>query len=328
MSIRLQQTWKEQHGSRYTSGKFLLVRWESEDMGIADEFAEFAQALSLYNIDAEVFLIPDKSPQVALNVKVAQFRDQDNCPTVLKGFMYSGHETGNQYRTDSWWTPTIGSRYIVESGPVQEMLEQSVSDVLIIYDACQSADSARSEVVPGGVKELIAACCLSLLTSGVEDGSFTTYLTRILREEHALGLPLSISTLVSKVLSRKKTEWQRIAAGLNSPDQATGAAVRFHTAPVYCKLSTKSSDRGIILHPIQTSNMFTRSAKAICTKSPSNEISISFRTSALDTDSMKEWEEWIRTAPPSAAEFLNFKFTEAPSSSLKQIQDARDICSD
>ncbi|KAG4434820.1 hypothetical protein IFR05_009691 [Cadophora sp. M221] len=104
ISGRLQQMWKGRHGSRYTRGKFLLVRWESDDMGVANELAKFAKVLALYNIEAEVFLIPDRSPQIALNVKVAKFRNEDNCSTVLKGFMYSGHGAANPYGTDSWWT--------------------------------------------------------------------------------------------------------------------------------------------------------------------------------------------------------------------------------
>ena len=73
-------------------------------------------------------------------------------------------------------------------------------------------------------------------------------------------------------------------------DQATEDKSFLRRAPVHTRLSAESSDRGIILHPIPQQ---TPSADVTNTipQVPENEISISFRTSALDTDDITEMGE-------------------------------------
>lgn len=52
---------------------------------------------------------------------------------------------------------------------------------------------------------------------------------------------------------------------------------------------------------------------------PENEISISFRTSALDTEDITEMGEWIRAEPSSALEFLGSSVTAyCPGASRKR----------
>lgn len=188
------------------------------------------------------------------------------------------------------------------------------------------------------MKELIAACCWSLETLGDEKHSFTTSLINALKKGRRKGLPVSISTLVLWISEERKKHYVEgdeepesedsddEKPGSGEPeseeseseestcqepegsDQAIEDKTFLHRAPVHTRLSAESSDRGIILHPI-----FQQTPSADPTNTipqvPENEISISFRTSALDTDDISALREWIRAAPPSVLEFLGSSVT-------------------
>ncbi|PVH84860.1 hypothetical protein DL98DRAFT_71729 [Cadophora sp. DSE1049] len=325
----IKRTWKSRHGSRYKRGNFLIVRWKCGDLKLDDEVKRFEKALLLFNIVAEEFLIPDENSEAALEDKVLAWLKQDNSPDMLKGFVYSGHGRFGD-SLDSCWTPTEKSTLSVSSGFIQQHLERSVSDVLIIYDACQSADFPKSTKVSGGVKELIAACCFSSDTSDEEEDSFTISLINALKKGHEMGVPVSISTLVLWILEEKETNWLEEAETSESeeseseesgieqsgsedseiPDQATEAGSSYHKAPVHTKLSSESSDRGIILHPIEMEHRRTI-PKLPVEQEPENDISLTFGTSALDTKNINAWAEWTRTAPPNVMEFQGLKVTTA-----------------
>lgn len=99
----MKKTWKERHGSRYKSGKFLIVHWDSSNLKVKSEVRKLTKILLLYNIVVEEYLIPDEDSESALEAKVVSWLEQDNTSDVFKGFLYTGHGKFLE-SLDSGWT--------------------------------------------------------------------------------------------------------------------------------------------------------------------------------------------------------------------------------
>lgn len=100
----IKKTWKERHGSRYESGKFLIVYWKSSDLKVKAEVGKLTKILLSYNIVAEEYLIPDKDSESALEAKVVSWLEQDKTSDVFEGVLYTDHGK-LQESLDSGWTP-------------------------------------------------------------------------------------------------------------------------------------------------------------------------------------------------------------------------------
>jgi hypothetical protein len=106
---------------------------------------------------------------------------------------------------------------------IQTIIEESCSDAILFYDACQSAETAVTTASSDlqGVTELISACGFQTTAPGPSSDSFSFTLTTQLREIASLGRAVPLSEVYSRIL-----------AGLrNAPDRSR------KTTPVHASLT-------------------------------------------------------------------------------------------
>lgn len=176
------------------------------------------------------------------------------------------------------------------AGVIQTLFEESESDALLFFDACNAANNAITKTPPAssGITELIAS-------SGFRNrscGQFCVALFDILNEQDEF--PLSVSELFGKVLGR-----------LRSPRDLDSS----QATPVHCTLTSDKSGRQIMLRqlaPADTPEV-----------SPAGEeqdkvhaavvISLGLSDSTLATDP-EGWKEvlkkWLLAAPPEVKSLL------------------------
>jgi hypothetical protein len=99
------ELWQNRHGFRYSNLRVLLVRWESDDLGVAREIEILKQVFSdLYGYDVSQYAIPDHHPDWALKRRVLDFVEGDRKGNLLI-FYYAGHAFLNPNRHDApIWT--------------------------------------------------------------------------------------------------------------------------------------------------------------------------------------------------------------------------------
>jgi hypothetical protein len=179
------------------------------------------------------------------------------------------------------------------SHPIQAMLENCLSDAILFYDACGSAETSvttKSEV-RRGVTELIAACGFNETAPGVGDHSFTASLTKELKSQSQAGVPFSVSSLFSRVLSsmRKSETYQK------------------KSTPVNTRLVCDRTGRQIKIQPLDRQEATQEKSKdepedGIEDPSTSLPMGVLFKTSQhIDTE---DWQDWFMVAPPGVRRVL------------------------
>jgi len=152
-----------------------------------------------------------------------------------------------QDRTDAVDSPSL------PSGGVQQLLEESESDVLLLYDSCHSSHPAVN-VSGQGVTEVIAACGFETQAPAVGPHSFTNALVRELEEGFA-DPPISIAELHGRILGSLKS-WKpgllRNAQGQIWTNENGRPKYECHKrrTPVHCFLTNETPYRSIMLAPL------------------------------------------------------------------------------
>ncbi|PMD44771.1 hypothetical protein L207DRAFT_286342 [Hyaloscypha variabilis F] len=172
-------------GSRYTRVDVLLLSWEDEDpkLPVSLEVDELASTFAgLYGYNVEKWSIPSDECHIRLQGKVLRFLG-NNDSAHLKIVYYAGHGRLTNHGQPAWTSlqnkgkercPTI------KWSGIQNTLEESRSDVLILLDCCASGVCTSDE--GNGVTELIAACAYNAVANGVGRYSFTHALNSKLRQ--------------------------------------------------------------------------------------------------------------------------------------------------
>jgi hypothetical protein len=95
-------------------------------------------------------------------------------------------------------------------GGIQTILEESRPDALLVYDACQSADTAWTKrSLHRGITELISSCGFESKAPGVGKVSFTNTFTDVLLYASLQHEPLvNIRTIWTTSLSTTKCRKQ------------------------------------------------------------------------------------------------------------------------
>ncbi len=199
------------------------------------------------------------------------------------------------------------------------MLEETDSDVLLLYDCCNSASISTSGSGPGkgGVKEVIAACGFEAIAPEVGEHSFTEALIHTLKVL-SRNEPFSVAQLHAQTLSRLRC-W--------SPELETRPNGEYvyerqpRRTPIYSILSETIPRRSIVLAPLlappNTCLETLISAQAVSTSSaplmdrceiPKErleesgkdikcaQILLAIRVKKTDLDK-EQWAEWIRNVP-------------------------------
>ncbi len=149
---------------------------------------------------------------------------------------------------------------------IQNMLEQAISDVLILLDCCAAATASAE--LGSGVTEVIAACGFETSAPGVCEHSFTRSLIEELRY-CCKRSPLSAAILHMKVLSRMKY-WKP------KPVETKAGEPAFHErrkTPVHTILTNEGKPRSIVLSPIESIPFLSPEVSASLAHSPSSDSS-------------------------------------------------------
>lgn len=149
---------------------------------------------------------------------------------------------------------------------IQNMLEQAISDVLILLDCCAAATASAD--LGSGVTEVIAACGFETSAPGVCEHSFTRSLIEELRYSCKRS-PLSAAILHMKVLSRMKY-WKPTSV------ETTAGEPAFHErrkTPVHTLLTNEGKPRSIVLSPIESTSFLSPEVSAPLAHSASSDSS-------------------------------------------------------
>lgn len=161
------------------------------------------------------------------------------------------------------------------------MLEDSHSDVVLLHDACSSADTAVTKISPFcGVTELIAACGFESTAPGPCTTSFAAGLIDCLVEKFISGAAFSVSELFSKLLARLRT---------NRIQDVTAT-------PVHSTLTSDKSGRRILLEPLP--HVGAHPAPMAIEDPMPLLLNICLALSRPPDD--HTWKEWILNAPVEA----------------------------
>jgi hypothetical protein len=97
--------WPNRRKAGYTQVKVLMVRWESDDLGVSDEINSLAEVLQgSYYFDVSKYNIPDKDALSVLSTRVIDFIG-DSSPDTLLIFYYAGHGGLHDTRSHLSWSP-------------------------------------------------------------------------------------------------------------------------------------------------------------------------------------------------------------------------------
>jgi len=100
----IRKGWDSRHKSRYRKGvKVLLVRWESDDLGVSQEISDLERVFSqYYHYEVSQCSIPDQQPFTFLCDRVKRFIGKHD-PETLLIFYYAGHGSIDPVRNNTIW---------------------------------------------------------------------------------------------------------------------------------------------------------------------------------------------------------------------------------
>ncbi len=162
----------------------LLLSWEDEDpeLPVSVEIGTLRDVfVDIYDFEVEEWRIPAVNSHTALNLKILHFL-ADSDTKHLKIVYYAGHGKLSNHGQALWTSHRNSDRErppTVKWSGIQNALEESQSDVLILLDCCASGLSNTDE--GNGVTELIASCAFNNTANGVGQFSFTHALISQLR---------------------------------------------------------------------------------------------------------------------------------------------------
>lgn len=179
-------------------------------------------------------------------------------------------------------TSLVGSPSMASHG-IQTILEESQSDAILFYDACESAETAVTTASndPQGVTELISACGFQTTAPGPSSDSFAFTLTAELRHVASISRAVPLSEVYSRIL-----------AGLrNAPNRGE------KTTPVHTSLTWSQDGRSIMLEPLKNSLM--DEALEIPLGAPTYALYLQMKDGVTNVDA---WRELVLKAPPQVAQ--------------------------
>ena len=104
VTSRLQEAidaaWKTPGQSRYTEAHVLLLRWEDDDLRVAEELKELGDIFALsYKFSVETWNIPHEKPTIRLQARMAQFLQYERSESLLIVY-YAGHAAEDEQRNE------------------------------------------------------------------------------------------------------------------------------------------------------------------------------------------------------------------------------------
>ena len=199
------------------------------------------------------------------------------------------HRTSRSSREDS---PTV------DWHSIQHLLENAVSDVVIILDCCFAASADQRSV--DGTIEVLAACARELNTIGVSQWSFTSRLTEVLHD--LKKAPFTITELHSRLVNFRAAKGKKkllrapvhsIMSNKNRPSICIAPLVEASKSP--------PADLLPAMNDMQLSNTPN---STIGFASPDHEFKqtrVLIAVSVDDCSSLKpeEWLQWLQSHVPA-----------------------------
>lgn len=156
------------------------------------------------------------------------------------------------------------------SGGIQSLMEEADSDVMLLYDCCNSAATTTSESQQSqaGVTEVIAACGYESIAPEVGEHSFTNALMQTLAAA-SKGVPFSVGELHNRILNRLKCWTPSVVKDENGKMMEDENGILQYErqprrTPIYSILVESNPRRSILLAP------FRESQRSLATSVPSN----------------------------------------------------------
>ncbi|KUJ15978.1 uncharacterized protein LY89DRAFT_546616, partial [Mollisia scopiformis] len=231
--------------SRYAKVSVLILSWEDEDpqLPVSQEINQLHGVFrDDYGYETEIWNIPVEHSHWKLTEKVMDFvKPDEEAKTHLKIVYYAGHAKLTETRLLVWTSWRNNKKLkcpMVKWGGIQTILEESISDVLILLDCCASGTANASD--GNGVNELISACAFNEIANGVGPYSFTSALVtelRLLSNKPSF----SVGELYKKIFFRTQCR-------MPEERYLDGTQKERHPAPIHLVLSQgESGPRGIQL---------------------------------------------------------------------------------
>ncbi|KAE9376522.1 hypothetical protein N431DRAFT_367619, partial [Stipitochalara longipes BDJ] len=231
--------------SRYTEVHVLMLSWEDVDPKLPVDLEMdplFDVFQNMYNFRTERWQIPNLRSHKRVNDRVTEFLGDEN-KEHLKIVYYAGHACLTRNRLLSWtnWRTDEHSNIpTVQWSGIQNLLEQSECDSLILLDCCASG-TANTDA-GHGVTEVIAACPYYSKANGVGDYSFTKALIIELREFNRTRKPFTTGQLHGRIYGRVAGRWPEDGSERHEN------GVERHPAPIFIQLTReKLRSRSIVL---------------------------------------------------------------------------------
>lgn len=296
---------------RYSEVRALLLVWQDDDdgahvHGAARELADVFE--KHYRYSFQIQAMPSPEPGIAkdtwrwLSRTLDRFADEDDHRDVLKIVYYAGHTFLDESRD------MCLARYVLENqnfdifltvassrdpdrasvvrwSTLQQPLEQTASDVLVIMDA---AFYPCSRIVrKHGVMEILGASIGEDHTSSLGRCTFTKALAEQLRIRAGRAKPLSVVELHAILLSA----YPKLVQDRHPENERV---VRFPT-PFHMMSSGNSRLPSVFLSPMHQTSPHRGSFSF--ESSPQISLSVRLTDDNVDIDS---WNEWLRLIPETA----------------------------
>lgn len=296
----LKRAYPKKNKSSYDQVHVLLLNWEADDLDTHKEVDDLRQLFEeTYFFHVQPWGIPSNGSSNKLELRIAQFKESYDTPSNLLIVYYGGHGARNRENRSIWVANEKDDSPYLDWSDIQPSLIRAESDVLLLLDCCYAATAATRG--RPGQKEVLAACSVESVTTGVSDNSFT----RNLIEEMKLlsGAEFNVTTLHSRLMERR---------GLD----------RLHYTPIHASLSNNMKP-SIVLTPFDPPPQYEADSKF---KSPAikdestNKLAIVKSASATFTEQLHNADTRVMICArlkasdnlPSADDWLSYLVDGAP----------------
>lgn len=176
------------------------------------------------------------------------------------------------------------SRSTVKWYALQHLLEEAVSDVLLLLDSNASVSSGEQESSGGGIFEAIAACGYGSLALPPGESSFTSFLIQELRFL-SIGPPFSAERLYRKLTVRIAQSGGRIPP-----------------TPMYWRLGGSKFRQSVLLQPYRKSGDMTPTRETVpgqdtLAEPTSSRLLISVKLKEDQGLNLQDWKAWLTNVP-------------------------------
>ncbi|KAK3370005.1 hypothetical protein B0H63DRAFT_485916 [Podospora didyma] len=324
------------HRFQYRRVHALLLYWEDDDLNVAPEVASLASTFrEIYHYYTKIWTIKSERPSLDLTSKLIQFLRDNDAEGNLVILYYGGHAVPNpQPGGAPLWRSRRENGTTMFPGAIQSMIEDSVSDFLLLYDCCYAFHPPSPATARPGrrnVIEVISAVGFDGIAAEPGEHSFTNHLDEVLALSFREGQTLTAVDLHMQLMTRLQA-WtpsrQRQQTGFTRDDRGPLPQTPRRRCPLHYWLF--GAPKSIALRPAKTlsftettshlphrhssfrqpqaimgtsSDLVARGTIQPSYAKPTARLSVSFSVIREELD-VEAWAKWLRAAPPEARDLI------------------------